>query len=59
MMYGVVALRKTYAIGGKFLGARDEQDDAQHDGKDKNVPLPDYDHHTRLLAVQVVVLDPT
>jgi len=35
MRHGVVPLRKTYAIGGKFLGVRDEHDDAQHDGRYK------------------------
>ena len=58
MRHGVVPLRETYAIGGEFLVAKYEHDNAQHDGRDRNVPLPDYDRHTRLLVVLAAVLDP-
>lgn len=60
-VHGVVPLRETYAIGGKFLivtcNGQDEHGGTEYDGGDRSGPLPDYDHRTRLLVVGAVVLD--
>ena len=52
-------LRETYAIGGEFLNYSQYEHGGvmKYNGRDRGGPLPDYDHHTRLLVVRAVVLD--